>query len=241
MGGLMARGFIQQPDYIKHNNFMKGSIHRLITIGTPHFGGPLSKFLYDHRDDRYCFDENGEILPAEKCYAPIQLESSYENRNIPIDQGGVKSLIPGSDAYSHLRQTNVKSYALAGTWKPKASLSHEYQESYYGTATNNDDFNLEGDGFDGEDDNDLMVSVKSQLGGLPHQIRQPGKNGIPNRGALYPNTIHASFLKRDDKDDVSSEIRSHYIQEDVIKLLGSSDDNKFADAIGIGSPSYPSE
>jgi hypothetical protein len=77
-----------------------------------------------------------------------------------------------------------------------------------------------------------MVSVKSQLGGLPHQIRQPGKNSIPNKGALYPNTIHASFLKRDDKDDVSAEIRSCYIQDDVIKLIGSSDDSKFSDVIG---------
>lgn len=87
----MARGFVQQSDYLKKDNFMKGSIHRLITIGTPHFGGPLSKFLYDHRDDWYCFDENGEILPAEKCYAPmqIQLESSYKSRKtrIPINQG----------------------------------------------------------------------------------------------------------------------------------------------------------
>jgi hypothetical protein len=81
-----------------------------------------------------------------------------------------------------------------------------------------------------------VVSATSQLGGLPKQIRQPGKNGIPKQSALYPNTVHASFLlKRGDKY-VFSEIRSPYIQEDVIKLLSSSDNNKFADAIGIGSP-----
>jgi triacylglycerol esterase/lipase EstA (alpha/beta hydrolase family) len=236
MGGLMARGFVQQFDYKRKENYMKGSIHRLITIGTPHLGGPLSKFLYDHRDDRYCFDENGEILPAEKCDTPIQL-----NTSIPITQGGIKSLIPGSEAYSNLRQTNVKSFAIAGTWKQKATGSHEYQQSYYRIITNKDNFNLEQDGFDGEPENDLMVSVKSQLGGLPHQIRQPGNNDIPNKGALYPNTIHASFLKRDDKDDVSSEIRSCYIQDDVIKLLGSSDDSKFSDVIGINSPYSPSK
>jgi pimeloyl-ACP methyl ester carboxylesterase len=236
MGGLMARGFVQQPDYKGKENYMKGSIHRLITIGTPHFGGPLSKFLYDHRDDRYCFNEKGEILSAEKCYEPIQLETSYENRNIPIDQGGVKSLIPGSDAYSHLCQTNVKSYAIAGTWRPNANVSHGSQESYYKTVTDKDDFKLDKDAFDSDDDNDLVVSATSQLGGLPKQIRQPGKNGIPKQSALYPNTVHASFLlKRGDKY-VFSEIRSPYIQEDVIKLLSSSDNNKFADAIGIGSP-----
>jgi hypothetical protein len=34
MGGLMARGFVQQPDYHNQGNFMKGYIQRLITIGT---------------------------------------------------------------------------------------------------------------------------------------------------------------------------------------------------------------
>jgi PGAP1-like protein len=53
MGGLMARGFVQQPDYKGKENYMKGSIHRLITIGTPHFGGPLSKFVHHHSDDWY--------------------------------------------------------------------------------------------------------------------------------------------------------------------------------------------
>jgi triacylglycerol esterase/lipase EstA (alpha/beta hydrolase family) len=54
MGGLMARGFVQQSDYNKQDNFMKGSIHRLITIGTPHFGGHLSKILYKHQDHMHC-------------------------------------------------------------------------------------------------------------------------------------------------------------------------------------------
>ena len=44
MGGLIARGFVQQPDYKNPSNFMKGYIHRLITIGTPHYGGQLALF-----------------------------------------------------------------------------------------------------------------------------------------------------------------------------------------------------
>ena len=230
MGGLMARGFVQQDDYKRKENYMRGSIHRLITIGTPHLGGPLSKFLYDHRDDRYCFDENGKIL--EKCLVPIQLESFYENRNIPIDQGGIKSLIPRSDAYSHLHQTNVKSYAIAGSYRPSANKSHESQESFYGSVVGSGHFNLDKDAFD--DDNDLVVSVTSQLGGLPKHIRQPNNNDVPNHSALYCNTVHDSFYIKDDKE-IFSETSSPYIQKDVIKLLSFSDKNKFADAIG----SYP--
>ena len=235
MGGLMARGFVQQDDYKRKENYMKGSIHRLITIGTPHLGGPLSKFLDDHRDDRYCFDENGKIL--EKCFPPIQLESFYENRNIPIDQGGIKSLIPGSDAYSHLHQTSVKSYAIAGSYRPSANNSHESQESFYKNVLGAGHFNLDKDAFD--DDNDLVVSVTSQLGGLPKHIRQPNNNDIPNHSALYCNTVHDCFYLKD--QGISSETNSQYIKEDVTKLLSSSDNNKFADAIGKGPPSRPSK
>ena len=65
-------------------------------------------------------------------------------------------------------------------------------------------------------------------------------NDPPNESAVYPNTVHASFMILCDKD-VFSETKSPYIQEDVIRLLKSSDNNKFADAIGIDSPSHRSK
>jgi hypothetical protein len=239
MGGLMARGFVQQSDYKRKENYMKGSIRRLITIGTPHFGGPLAKFLHEHRDDWYCTD-GIKITPALTCKVePKKLRTIYaDNFNSCINKGGIEALVPMSNAYSHLHQTNVKSYAIAGTWKSKAKDSHEDQESYYETITDKDDFNLDGkDGFN--DDNDLVVSVKSQLGGLPCQIRQLNNNDIPDHSALYCNTVHTDFYIRD--KGIFSETNSPYIQNDVIKLLSSSDKNKFADAIGIDSPSHRSK
>ncbi|HEX5186951.1 MAG TPA: hypothetical protein VFV86_08685 [Nitrososphaeraceae archaeon] len=62
MGGLMARGFTQQSDYKNDDNNMKGYIHRLITIGTPHFGAQLAGILYDHRDKKYCHEWIGSRL-----------------------------------------------------------------------------------------------------------------------------------------------------------------------------------
>jgi hypothetical protein len=228
MGGLMARGFVQQPNYKRKENYMKGSIRRLITIGTPHFGGHLSEFVYHHLDDWYCI-EGIHITPAQNCKVePKKLRTLY------VNEGVVEALIPGSDAYSHLYQTNVKSYAIAGSWKPNANDSHKSQESYYRTITDKDDFNLD-DTLDGDnDDNDLVVSVTSQLGGLPKQIRQLNRNDIPDHSALYCNTVHTDFYIQD--KGIFSETNSPYIQNDVIKLLSSSDNNKFADAIGIGSP-----
>ena len=91
-----------------------------------------------------------------------------------------------------------------------------------------------------------MVSVTSQLGGLPYQIRHPETNNppneenIPNKSAVYPNTVHASLMIKECKD-VFSETYSTNIQRDVIALLNSSDNNKFANAIGKGSPRTPSK
>ena len=67
MGGLMARGFVQRQDYRGQDNFMKGSIHRLITLGTPHFGGDLSTILDYYSDHLYCLS-----LSDHKINPPIQ-------------------------------------------------------------------------------------------------------------------------------------------------------------------------
>ena len=227
MGGLMARGFVQQPDYKKKENYMKGSIHRFITIGTPHFGGPLSRFLYEHIDDWYFFDG----IKIDRCRTgkvePKKLRTIYSDIfKFPIDKGAIEALIPKSIAYSHLYQTNVKSYAIAGSYRPKAIKSHDSQESYYKNIVDpnhcNHDFNLDKDAFD-DCDNDLVVSITSQLGGLPK-----------HHSAIYCNTVHERFYIKDD-DGIFSETNSPHIQKDVIRLLSFSDSNKFADAIGIDS------
>jgi hypothetical protein len=80
----------------------------------------------------------------------------------PIDQGGVEALIPGSESYSHLCQTNVTSYAIAGSWKLNVIFNHGLQEWFYKYITGNIAFRLDDDGF--KDENDMLVSVTSQLG-----------------------------------------------------------------------------
>jgi pimeloyl-ACP methyl ester carboxylesterase len=230
MGGLMARGFVQQPDYRVKENYMKGSTHRLITIGTPHFGGPLSRFLYEHIDDWYFYDG----IKPNRCRTgklePKKLGAIYSDLKLPIDKGAIEALIPNSIAYSHLHQTNVKSYAIAGSYRLDATKSHDSQESYYKAVIDPHDFDLDKDAFKG--DNDLLVSITSQLGGLPKQIRHPNSKDNPNHSAVYRNTVHEKFYIKD-YDGIFSETNSPHIQKDVIKLLSSSDSAKFANAIGI--------
>jgi pimeloyl-ACP methyl ester carboxylesterase len=251
MGGLMARGFTQQPDYYNKTNYMKGYIHRLITIGTPHFGAPLSEFLFFHRNDQYCFNPyTNKIIPSTFClFDPLHFQSFplkviYAEKLNPklhssIDKGGIEALSPRSVAYSDLCKTNVTSYAIAGSWKSNGIFSHDTIEDLYKIILGNPFFDLERNGFHG--DNDLQVNITSQLGGihghLMPQSMMTNNHTMPNGAAIYNNTIHGSIFR--DKHDlfVSSEIGSAIIQQDVVRLLNSPD-NKFANSIGIGSPCH---
>ena len=80
----------------------------------------------------------------------------------------------------------------------------------------------------------MQVSVSSQLGGLDGKRRRSVDKNPPKYGAIYQNTLHSSWFKKDDNDKVKAELQSDLIQKDIANLLGSSDDN-FADRIGAVS------
>ena len=105
--------------------------------------------MYDRRDYWYFFDG---IKPttAQTCKVePKKLRTIYsDNFNYPIDKGAIEALVPNSNAYSHLCRTNVKSYAIAGSYRPNATESHSSQESYYKIIVDPDHFNLDKDAFD---------------------------------------------------------------------------------------------
>jgi triacylglycerol esterase/lipase EstA (alpha/beta hydrolase family) len=240
MGGIIARGLCQQSGYKAKENYMKGQIHRLITIGSPHFGAGLAGILYRLKDNwnSYKSDEtfmetaalwnsNYENDPNYN-YKRTQLKDIYSKWGTYIDKGAVESLAPDSAAYSNLLPTSVKSYAIAGSWKPDANMSHKDLEEYYRNILGNPFFSLDRDGLYG--DNDLQVSVSSQLGGLDGKRRRSVDKNPPKYGAIYENTLHSNLFKND-KDKVIAELQSCLIQEDIANLLGSSDDN-FADIIG---------
>jgi triacylglycerol esterase/lipase EstA (alpha/beta hydrolase family) len=237
MGGLIARGLCQQNGYKAKENYMKGQIRRLITIGTPHFGAGLAGILYRQKDNWYSNkqQDNKDTFTAlwnsnygkDSDYKSLQLKDIYSLT--PIDKGAVESLAPDSAAYSNLRPTSVKSYAIAGSWKAEANMSHKVLEEYYRNILGNPFFSLDKDGLYG--DNDLQVSVSSQLGGLDGKRRRSVDKNPPKYGAIYENTLHSSWFKKDDNDKVIAELHSCLIREDIVDLLGSSDDN-FADIIG---------
>ncbi|HEY3835309.1 MAG TPA: hypothetical protein VGL72_02000 [Bryobacteraceae bacterium] len=53
MGGAIVRALVQLPNYGTPETYGQGSVDKLITIGTPHFGTPLAEALL--RNDNSCF------------------------------------------------------------------------------------------------------------------------------------------------------------------------------------------
>ena len=107
MGGLIARGLCQQNGYKAKENYMKGQIRRLITIGIPHFGAGLSGILYRQKDNwSYKQQDDKDTITAlwnsnygkDSVYKTLQLKEIYSPT--PIDEGAVESLAPDSAAYS---------------------------------------------------------------------------------------------------------------------------------------------
>jgi hypothetical protein len=55
--------------------------------------------------------------------------------------------IPESTVYSHLFHTNVKSYAIVGSWGPHVLATQMKLESFYKDILNSPTFNVDKDGF----------------------------------------------------------------------------------------------
>jgi len=96
MGGLIARGLCQQNGYKAKENYMKGQIRRMITIGSPHFGAGLAGILYRLKDNWYSYNEpcialwnsiyekevHGILFMKKKSkYKRLQLKNIYSKKN----------------------------------------------------------------------------------------------------------------------------------------------------------------
>jgi triacylglycerol esterase/lipase EstA (alpha/beta hydrolase family) len=158
MGGLIARGLCQQNGYKAKENYMEGQIRRLITIGSHHFGAGLVGILYRQKDNWYSYKDVFIALwnsnyEKDSDYGSLQLKDIYFKT--PIDKGVVESLAPDSAAYSKLCPTSVKSYAIAGSWKPEAKKSHEFLEGQFKNILGNPFFSLDRNGL--YVDSDLLL------------------------------------------------------------------------------------
>jgi Leucine-rich repeat (LRR) protein/pimeloyl-ACP methyl ester carboxylesterase len=139
LGGLMARSFTGEHNYKNKLNYLEGSIHRLITIGTPHNGSPYGPFLWN-----------------------LQVKGLTNSlvKSKPI--GTVhRDFAPASNAFFRLnvdQNNETKIHTITTSYVPDithpATYFEKFFESIYRRSYNNTVF--------GGQENDGMVSVSSQ-------------------------------------------------------------------------------
>ncbi len=101
MGGLIGRSMIQEPYYRNYTNEYKGSIHKFITIGTPHLGSWMADYGVA------LIEQYENTMPEwlKQILAPIM-------NQFPIK--GIHDLSVQSAAIQNLRETDVPSHAIVG-------------------------------------------------------------------------------------------------------------------------------
>lgn len=152
MGGLVTRAStkVKGFSYKRRENFKRGDINRLITVGTPHLGTPMANFIL-----------------RTPCLADPMLADGWEID--PTIHTGVEALRIGSQAQQHVNDTSsfeVPTHTIAGVANGFQEGSADLKfNSYY-------DINLpltkcSGNNFPGVraiylGDNDLLVPLTSQ-------------------------------------------------------------------------------
>ncbi len=185
LGGLMARGATLLPGFYNAQNNNQGYIHKLITLGTPHRGTPLGPLLYAH-----------------------QTAAKLAGKKIGSVQ---RDFAPTSQAYINLgKQQNLHMHTIAGSYLPdNTTLKNELNLlTLVLAATSHASL------FDNAD-NDAIVGVASQQGGLP-----------AGNTSFFTNTAHTNTAKGQ-----LSETNSPLVQQRVSDLLYSNNASLFSSSI----------
>jgi pimeloyl-ACP methyl ester carboxylesterase len=96
LGGLMTRSFSQQNDFTGLSNYYKGSIHKLITIGTPHRGAPIGAVLWNARDKFVSFHYKDDSVTIPVPLSVVMQLANHPigtcHRDFDIGSGGILAL-----------------------------------------------------------------------------------------------------------------------------------------------------
>ncbi|MHB8527457.1 MAG: esterase/lipase family protein [Candidatus Acidiferrales bacterium] len=169
MGGDIARTLVLQPNFLGGTTYGQGSIHKLVTIDTPHLGSPLAQLLLSPQEDGGCLEselaKNGDFVFNTAFLA-----------NLGAVDGAMADLQPSSPALNLLTQSAphpLPTALVAGVYVNFSAL-----DTVVPTATPFEirlvcgsiegdplakDFTSSGwQGIFGGDQNDAIVSVTSQ-------------------------------------------------------------------------------
>ncbi len=169
MGGLVARARASQKyagvHYLRKANYNQGDFHKLITVGTPHFGSPLADWLIEHKCDTLTLGRNDTI--ENKFNGGIYYIIG------PMRIGpAIYGFQTASIALKNIGPTSVPTHAIAGIASDTTKTEFFLNRVFTNSGTNAPDFdnnkNFSIDGLLGGDGaHDTIVATTSQSAGLP--------------------------------------------------------------------------
>lgn len=214
MGGDIARAMVLQPGFLSDNTFGQGSIHKLITIDTPHLGSPLAAVLLSPQEEGGCIEDT--ILPAVRHF----VFNSVSFGGITSVSGAIGDLSPSSQGLRDVANGNqhpLPTALIAGVYTNFSALDTSARAAFlrFFCGSIADDplaKNLTSTGwpavFSGAD-NDAIVPVTSQVNnslgsnnafvfvGTGGYVHSPGteKLGFAPPSVLDPGDIPNEVVK----------------------------------------------
>jgi pimeloyl-ACP methyl ester carboxylesterase len=168
MGGLISRYFASQPEYLSVDNYYKGYIHRLVTIGTPHLGAGQPQAYYGFYLE-CLYEQNPTALAFLKLANFIGMRPGLAYRDL-------SPLSAASSRFANPASGPVPGYAevgSAGSWGWVVSWlidSYINKDASAGPNMQKQQSNwvwLNGSVWNNYQSSDACVSQDSQMGGLP--------------------------------------------------------------------------
>ena len=152
LGGLMTRSFSQWESInLSKRNFKEGYVHKLVTLGTPHFGSPLGTILYNLNES---VSIGGVILPIDWAANSFIGHIGTCHRDFNPDILHNQALLNLTQT-THIKKVHAV-IGLIGTGNIPFGWTNMCRTFFLQTA--DEIFSL--------NEHDLIVGVKSQLGGL---------------------------------------------------------------------------
>jgi pimeloyl-ACP methyl ester carboxylesterase len=115
MGGVIVRTAETLPAFNDHTSFGIGNIHKLITVGTPHFGSPLATQLLADSCLRPLFAQAGRIAFGQQVVltnGQVATGATWDLKGDPNGLGG--GLSPALQALKDGSGHGVPTYQIAG-------------------------------------------------------------------------------------------------------------------------------
>ena len=168
LGGILCRNYIgSNSEYKNKRNFLKGDIHKLITLNTPHLGMPPAEAINFIRANGGTLDPDG--IGKTNSFEDIAADKKIDQ---PLHLGVVDDFVPGSNAYNNMVTTEVPCHAIYGVysdfiWPPALVALYVAMEYYIDWHTDYDGPEIEySRDFIGANLHDVFVPKMSQIGGI---------------------------------------------------------------------------